>query len=280
MLFSPNIALEHSSKLLQSNRVALNALSVHYPVEYMAHGNPPPKWDIGVPLMTRMLEKRIDDSFHYIRVLQHYWQSTLATQAAAEYALENGCGINLGGGFHHATLNPKDANNGCLVNDIVWTIKKLDVRSLVLDADFHCGGGTLQEESNEWNKHDLMRVIDVHGHGPHSRLSDTWAVDSDVLGPVPDSFAQDWWEAWDWLWELADYDYKLLFYNAGADVCDSRFAGSKALTVEQVAVRDRSVVDFCKVNGIPLCITLGGGYNDDAVTCWKNLIDYCLSRYR
>jgi acetoin utilization deacetylase AcuC-like enzyme len=68
-------------------------------------------------------------------------RSTGATIAAAEAALEDGIGMNLGGGTHHAFA--ESGRGFCVFNDVVVARRALPVRRvLVVDLDVHQGDGT------------------------------------------------------------------------------------------------------------------------------------------
>jgi acetoin utilization deacetylase AcuC-like enzyme len=54
-----------------------------------------------------------------------------------------------------------------------------------------------------------------------------------------------------------------VFYQAGVDVLAGDRFGKLALTMQGVAERDRLVCDFACRAGLPLVVTLGGGYARD-----------------
>ena len=77
------------------------------------------------------------------RLVERARRAAGATLQAAEAALADGVGLNLGGGTHHAWA---DAGRGfCLFNDVVTARRVLVSRAprvLVVDLDVHQGDGT------------------------------------------------------------------------------------------------------------------------------------------
>jgi len=64
---------------------------------------------------------------------------------AAQSALRDGFGANLGGGFHHAY--PGHGEGFCAIHDVAVAIRKLQAdgavkKAMVVDTDVHHGNGT------------------------------------------------------------------------------------------------------------------------------------------
>lgn len=55
---------------------------------------------------------------------------------------------------------------------------------------------------------------------------------------------------------------ELLFYLSGVDALATDAIGRLALTHAGMAERDRRVIGFCREQGLPVVITLGGGYSN------------------
>ncbi|MFQ6033592.1 MAG: histone deacetylase, partial [Candidatus Bipolaricaulia bacterium] len=53
---------------------------------------------------------------------------------------------------------------------------------------------------------------------------------------------------------------EILFYQAGVDPLKGDTLGRLALTPEGLKERDRLVFEACREAGVPVVITLGGGY--------------------
>ena len=189
------------------------------------------------------------------------------TIAAARHALKNAVAMNLAGGTHHAFA---DHGEGfCVYNDVAVTIRVLQRdglirRAAVVDLDVHQGNGTnaifAGDESvytfnlhgvNNYPFHKVPGTLDVElpDHtGDEEYLARLFAALPGVLAAAaPD----------------------LVFYIAGADAHEGDTLGRLALTFDGLAQRDAYVMSQCREVGIPIAITIGGGYGtriEDTVT--------------
>jgi acetoin utilization deacetylase AcuC-like enzyme len=57
-----------------------------------------------------------------------------------------------------------------------------------------------------------------------------------------------------------DFRPELVLYQAGVDALAGDRLGRLALTHEGLRARDRLVFESCRTSGVPVAITLGGGY--------------------
>lgn len=185
-------------------------------------------------------------------------RSVGATIAASRAALEDGAGVNLGGGTHHAFA---DAGKGfCTFNDVVVATRRLRgdglaQRVLIVDLDVHQGDGT----------HSMLRpdpdavCMSINGGAnyPFRR------VPGDIEEDLPDGTGDD-----AYLATLARLLPSALdsarpgicFYLAGADPYEDDRLGRLAVTMDGLAERDRLVRDAMADAGVPVCVLLAGGY--------------------
>ena len=188
-------------------------------------------------------------------------RATGATVLAARAALADGIAANLGGGTHHAFA---DVGRGfCVFNDVVTAVRVLRSegrvgRVLVVDVDVHQGDGT----------HALLAgdaasfTLSVNGfrNYPFRR------VPGDVDVDLPDGTGDD---AYLEALERALPDAlrrarpELCFVLAGADPFEGDRLGRLALTKEGLGERDTLIRDTVTAAGVPICLTLAGGYAED-----------------
>jgi acetoin utilization deacetylase AcuC-like enzyme len=187
-------------------------------------------------------------------------RSVGATLAAAEAALVDGVAANVGGGTHHAF--PDGGRGFCVFNDVVVAARALRVRDrarrfLVIDLDVHQGDGThfaflgdsetFTLSVNGWRNYPFRRVPGDLEHDFEDATGDERYLER-VARLVAQAIAR----------ARAD----VCFYLAGADPYAGDRLGRLALTKGGLAARDALVRDALARAGVPVCVTLAGGYAD------------------
>ena len=185
-------------------------------------------------------------------------RSAGATVDACFAALAEGVAVHLGGGTHHAF---SDQGQGyCIFNDSAIAARSLQVethirRVLLIDCDVHQGNGTAALLQND----PSVFTFSIHGKKNfpfHKEKSDLDIALEDGAGdPIYlDALQKGIMESL----ERANAD--LVIYLAGADpYADDRF-GRLALSKEGLAKRDRLVFQYCHEAGLPVAVTMAGGY--------------------
>lgn len=187
-------------------------------------------------------------------------RSVGATLLAADAALADGVGANLGGGTHHAFA---DGGRGfCVFNDVVVTVRALRragrlERVLVVDLDVHQGDGThaaLMDDPEAF-------TFSINGfrNYPFRRVPGDLELDlADGTGDERylEGLARLLPQA------LARSRPDICFYLGGADPYEGDRLGRLGLTKEGLAARDGVVHDALARAGVPVCLTLAGGYAD------------------
>ncbi|HEX2191412.1 MAG TPA: histone deacetylase [Longimicrobiaceae bacterium] len=194
-------------------------------------------------------------------------RSVGATLAAARVALreaaQRGWGVaaNLAGGTHHAY--PGHGEGFCIFNDAAVAIRVLQReglvrRAVVLDCDVHQGNGTAVVFAAD----PTVFTFSIHGARNYPFRKERSSLDVEL----PDGAGDDAFLAALELHVphlLEDFRPDLAVYLAGADPWrDDRF-GRLKLGKEGLAERDRRVLGACRAAGVPVAVTLAGGYARD-----------------
>jgi acetoin utilization deacetylase AcuC-like enzyme len=179
------------------------------------------------------------------------------TLAATRDALATGFGGNLAGGTHHAFY--AEGSGFCVFNDLAVAIRAHRLRTAVIDLDVHQGDGTAAIF-----EHD-PEVLTVSLHGRHnfpfrkqrSRI-DVGLAD----GTRDDEYLSELAAA---LTQVRAFAPAILFYQSGVDALAGDRLGRLALTHAGLVERDRMVFHFAREVGLPIVVTLGGGYAEPIV---------------
>jgi acetoin utilization deacetylase AcuC-like enzyme len=191
-------------------------------------------------------------------LVERSFRAVGGTIAAARHALSHGVAMNLAGGTHHAF--PDHGEGFCVFNDVAVAIRLLQReglirRAAVVDLDVHQGNGThaifagdrdvytfSMHGGKNYPFHKVAGTLDVElpdGTGDERYLAELRAH----LPAVLSSAAPD-----------------LVLYIAGADPHEGDQLGRLSLTFDGLARRDALVLESCREVGIPVAITIGGGY--------------------
>lgn len=180
------------------------------------------------------------------------------TVLAARLALEDGVGVNCGGGSHHAFA---DHGEGfCLLNDIAVAIKRLFKerrikRALVIDLDAHQGNGTAAIFKGD----KRVFTFSMHGADIYPEKKEKSSLDIELRPGAGDAAYLAALERE--LPRAADrFKPDLAVYLAGADVYRGDALGGLKLTRRGIKKRDAFVFAECRRRGLPVALILGGGY--------------------
>ncbi len=205
-----------------------------------------------------------------------YWH-TGGTISAIISSLQEGIGINVGGGFHHAF--PDHGEGFCVFNDVaVGLMKALREgwieRGAVLDCDLHQGNGT----AYIFREHPEIFTFSIHQENnypipkPPSDLDiglKDGTSDEEYLNILSYHIPR----------LLQKHRPQLVLYIAGADPYREDRLGGLSLSKEGLKKRDKLIIEEVRKRGIPLVITLGGGYSirlEDTVDIHTQTISLAL----
>lgn len=185
-------------------------------------------------------------------------RSVGGTLCAARAALEQGAAANLAGGTHHAY--PSGGEGFCVFNDVAVAIRTLQAemriaKAVVIDCDVHQGNGTAAAFAGD----DTVFTLSVHGEKNYPFRKEASTLDIGLPdGAGDDAFLEAVERGTRSALGRARAD--AAFYVAGADPFEGDRLGRLAVTKAALAERDRMVLERCRSAGLPVVVTMGGGY--------------------
>ncbi|MFZ3263606.1 MAG: histone deacetylase [Terriglobales bacterium] len=234
-------------------------------------------------------------------LVRAYWLAAGGSMLAADYALNDGIAISIGGGFHHAF--PDHGEGFCMINDIAVAIRRMQAdekirTAMTIDCDVHQGNGTavifapkpapgnrmpptLAGASNPANmarprnpSTDVF-TISLHQENNYPAFKPPSSLDMNLPDGIEDG---------EYLACLGNAislgldkfpHPELICYVAGADPYREDQLGGLSLTIKGLKERDALVFRLAKAEGIPVMVTYAGGYAhklEDTVTIHANTV--------
>jgi len=205
-------------------------------------------------------ERRL--GFPWSRALvERSYRAAGGTVEAAAFAVEHGVAMNLAGGTHHAF--PSHGEGFCVFNDTAIAIRALQVqrkirRALVVDLDVHQGNGTHAIFAGD----DSVFTFSMHGgrNYPFHKVAGRLDVELND-GTGDDEYLELLFKTLPRAIEASRAD--LVIYLAGADPHEGDRLGRLALTFDGLARRDAFVLDQVREVGLPVAVSIAGGYGRD-----------------
>lgn len=189
-----------------------------------------------------------------------------ATIEAARMACQQGCALQISGGYHHAHYAM--GSGFCLLNDLVIAAQAMldEARCsqvLIIDLDVHQGDGSASLCAG---RRDII-TLSLHAE----RNFPSRKCDSHLDVALPDGmddrgYLETLDEALAVAFRLCSPD--LILYQAGVDIHQGDELGYLAISSQGIRLRDRAVLMAAKTRGIPIACVAGGGYRRD----WQALI--------
>ncbi len=192
------------------------------------------------------------------RMVERSRRASGGTLEACRAALEEGLAANLAGGTHHAFA---DRGEGfCVLNDSAITARALRSEGhvdkvVVLDTDVHQGNGTAAILKGD----PYVFTFSIHGANNfpfHKEVGDLdvglpdGADDGEYLTALVHGLEE----------ALDKSEADLAIFLAGADPFEGDRLGRLSVTKEGLAERDRLVLKSCRERGLPVAMTMAGGY--------------------
>jgi acetoin utilization deacetylase AcuC-like enzyme len=182
------------------------------------------------------------------------------TIQCALYALEFGVSLNVAGGTHHAYA---DRGEGfCILNDQAIAAnyllaKQLADKILIVDLDVHQGNGTAAIFAQQKN----VATLSIHGANNYPAYKESSTYDIALPDQTSDElYLQTLYQHLPVIVKQEQPDF--IFYQSGVDILTTDKLGKLSVSMEGCKERDRYVLQLCKNLGIPIAISMGGGYSE------------------
>src|SRR5580698_2001754 len=190
--------------------------------------------------------------------VEAFWLAAGGSILAGQAALRDGFGCNLGGGFHHAY--PEHGEGFCAIHDVAVAIRRLQHdgairKAMVVDTDVHQGNGTAAIFADDAS----VFTLSIHQENNYPAYKPPSVVDLEMADRVDDDEYLDDLEV-ALKTAFARFAPGLIFYVSGADPFREDQLGGLALTIDGLKVRDRLVFEHLRKRGVPVAMTLAGGY--------------------
>ena len=241
------------------------------------------------------------------QVVDAFMLHTGGSILAAERALEDGVGINMGGGFHHAF--PEHGEGFCMINDFAVAIRAMQKRgkirrAMTVDCDVHQGNGTAfifgsprprpntlpsaaglrgpqRTTMTEGSSKDVF-TISLHQENNYPFVKPPSSIDVNLPDGCGDA------EYLAWLDNalssgLRLFEPELICYVAGADPYRDDQLGGLDLSIAGLKQRDELVFRIARARDIPVMVTYAGGYAnhiEDTVAIHCNTVVAAAEVYR
>ena len=208
------------------------------------------------------------------KMVERSRRSVGATIMAARAALLGGEGVaaNLAGGTHHAYA--WKGSGYCVFNDVAVAARLMQaewhrhtrqlLRVAVIDLDVHQGNGT----ASIFRDDPTVFTLSLHGAKNFPFRKETSDLDVELPdGCTDEPYLSALDEALAQLWQrTAEAPPGLVFYLAGADPHEDDRLGRLKLTAAGLAERDRRVLEAVRQRGIPVALSMAGGYGREIGT--------------
>ena len=184
---------------------------------------------------------------------------TQGTLDCARLALSNGVAMNSSGGTHHAFR--ARGEGFCLLNDIavaanVLLRDGLAKRILIIDLDVHQGNGTAEIFQLE----PRVFTFSMHCENNYPLAKEKSSLDVGLPKQMgTEAFLDILYEILPGLIEAFKPDFA--FYLSGVDILSTDKLGLLDVSREGCRLRDKFVFESLKKSGIPVAVSMGGGYS-------------------
>jgi acetoin utilization deacetylase AcuC-like enzyme len=190
------------------------------------------------------------------------------------FALQHGIAMNIAGGTHHAFTYKGEGF--CLLNDIAIAARYLSDEGLakqilVVDLDVHQGNGTAQVFQHD----PRVFTFSMHGQNNYPLHKERSDLDIGLADFTSDAFYLNTLRV-NLANLLKQVNPDFIFFQSGVDILETDKLGKLSVSREGCKERDRIVLEAAKEGGIPLVVSMGGGYSPN----FKDIIEAHANTYR
>lgn len=200
---------------------------------------------IGFPLTPELIERE--------------WIITQGTIDCTQLAQRDGVAMNVAGGTHHAF--PERGEGFCMLNDVGvaahYLLETGQARQiLVVDLDVHQGNGTACMFQHE----PKVFTFSMQGQDNYPLKKEQSDLDINLpTGTTDDVYLNKLYDILPGLIQRVQPDF--LFYVSGVDILASDRLGKLSVSRDGCRQRDRFVFEQAIKNGLPITVSMGGGYS-------------------
>ena len=187
-----------------------------------------------------------------------FWLAAGGSILAGQHALKDGFAANLTGGFHHAYAG--HGEGFCMIHDVAIAIRRLQAdgairTAIVVDTDVHQGNGTAAIFASDAS----VFTLSIHQENNYPLPKESSDLDIGLDDRTGDAEYLKRLET-GLVTSLENFQPDIAFYVGGADPYREDQLGGLALTLDGLEARDRLVFEHLRKRGIPVAMTLAGGY--------------------
>ena len=191
-------------------------------------------------------------------VVRGFWLAAGGSILAAQCALRDGFGFNIGGGFHHAF--PGHGEGFCMIHDVAIAIRRLQAdgalrKVLIVDTDVHQGNGTAAIFAGDAD----VFTLSLHQENNYPEPKPPSDLDVNLADGTGD---EEYLELLDKALANAFRRFapEMIFYIGGADPYREDQLGGLWLSMRGLQERDALVFAEARLRGLPVAVAFAGGY--------------------
>jgi acetoin utilization deacetylase AcuC-like enzyme len=192
-------------------------------------------------------------------LIHREWIITQGTIDCTQKSKQDGVAMNVAGGTHHAF--PDRGEGFCMLNDVGVAAHYLletgqSKRILIIDLDVHQGNGTAVMFQGD----PRVFTFSMHGKDNYPLKKEQSDLDIELAtGTADDIYLNTLYDTLPRLIQREVPDF--LFFVSGVDILASDRLGKMAVSREGCLQRDTFVFEQAKKYGLPITVSMGGGYS-------------------